>query len=146
MDTRESVNHPSHYNSSIVECIDVIEHMGFNIGSSVKYIWRSNHKDKLIEDLKKSRWYIDREIERRNSFTLFQKLLNNIYSKLYSPRYKLDTVSIIYISYQFNNHEIGSIFINLYFADRYKNDIARLIHAKKEINEYIYKITNGVFE
>jgi hypothetical protein len=64
--TREAVNHPQHYNGhpSGVECITVVEHMSFNCGNAVKYVWRADHKGKRIEDLKKARWYIDREIQR----------------------------------------------------------------------------------
>jgi hypothetical protein len=38
--------------------------MNFNLGNAMKYIWRTDHKNGL-EDLKKARWYIDREIQRR---------------------------------------------------------------------------------
>lgn len=64
----EAVNHPAHYTNhpSGVECIQVTEHMGFCLGNAVKYIWRADDKGKAIEDLKKARWYIDREIERRS--------------------------------------------------------------------------------
>lgn len=64
---RETVNHPKHYNThpSGIECIDVIEHLNFNIGSAIKYLWRVDDKDNPIEDLKKAAWYIKREIERR---------------------------------------------------------------------------------
>jgi len=58
---------PSHYKShpSGVECIDIVEWFPFNLGNTVKYIWRAGHKNKnQIEDLKKARWYLDREIER----------------------------------------------------------------------------------
>jgi hypothetical protein len=48
-----------------VECIDVVEHMGFNVGSAVKYLWRADEKGAPLVDLKKARWYIDREITRR---------------------------------------------------------------------------------
>lgn len=63
----DSVNHPQHYNQhpSGVECITVVEHMGFNLGNAVKYVWRADLKADAIEDLKKARWYIDREIQRR---------------------------------------------------------------------------------
>ncbi len=61
-----NVDHPSHYNQnkSGVECIDVVEHMTFNVGNAVKYLWRAFDKGNTIEDLQKSRWYIDREIQR----------------------------------------------------------------------------------
>jgi len=63
----EKVDHPKHYNSnpSGVECIDVVEHMNFNVGNAIKYLWRADEKGAPIEDLKKARWYIDREIQRR---------------------------------------------------------------------------------
>ncbi|NDC25385.1 MAG: DUF3310 domain-containing protein [Proteobacteria bacterium] len=62
----DSVNHPKHYTShpSGVECIEITEHMNFNLGNATKYIWRSSIKGKEIEDLRKARWYIDREIQR----------------------------------------------------------------------------------
>jgi uncharacterized protein DUF3310 len=60
------INHPSHYTShpSGIECIEVVEHMPFNVGNAIKYLWRAGLKGSLIEDLKKARWYIDREIQR----------------------------------------------------------------------------------
>jgi len=62
----DKVNHPEHYRKhpSGVECIQVTEHMGFCLGNAVKYIWRAGHKGSAIEDLKKARWYIDRELAR----------------------------------------------------------------------------------
>jgi len=61
----DKVNHPKHYKShpSGIECIQITEHMNFNLGNAVKYIWRTDHKNG-IEDLKKAVWYINREIER----------------------------------------------------------------------------------
>lgn len=65
--TDPAVNHPRHYNvhPSGVECIDVVEHMSFNRGNAVKYIWRAGEKDgKEIQDLRKAIWYLEREIQR----------------------------------------------------------------------------------
>lgn len=66
--TNDPVNHPSHYTDGNIEVIDFIEDkkLGFNTGNSVKYIARAGKKDpnKTIEDLKKARWYLDREIGR----------------------------------------------------------------------------------
>jgi hypothetical protein len=61
------VNHPPHYTShpSGVECITVTEHMGFNLGNALKYIWRADLKDDAVTDLFKARWYIEREIAKR---------------------------------------------------------------------------------
>lgn len=68
VDHTEQVDHPEHYNShpSGVECIDVAEHYGFSIGNAIKYLWRAGLKGDAIEDLKKARWYIDREIQKRS--------------------------------------------------------------------------------
>ena len=62
----DAVNHPSHYNTGAIEVIDAIEDwgLGFALGNAVKYIARAAHKGKMIEDLKKARWYLDREIQR----------------------------------------------------------------------------------
>lgn len=62
----DSVNSPSHYRShpSGVECIQIAEHMNFNRGNALKYLWRAGEKQNEIEDLKKARWYLDREIAR----------------------------------------------------------------------------------
>lgn len=62
----DPVNHPAHYNGhpSGVECITVVEHMGFCIGNAVKYLWRAGQKGDALQDLKKARWYVDREIAR----------------------------------------------------------------------------------
>lgn len=61
------VNHPPHYTNhpSGIECIQVTEHMGFNLGNAVKYIWRADLKGKSEEDLKKAIWYLERELSKR---------------------------------------------------------------------------------
>ena len=69
----DPVNHPQHYTSSpskcafghSIECIQITEHMGFCLGNAIKYIWRADLKADAIEDLKKARWYLDREIAKR---------------------------------------------------------------------------------
>ena len=63
---KEMINHPQHYNMGKFEAIDVIEdwQLNFNLGNTVKYISRAGHKDDIIQDLKKSLWYLDREIKR----------------------------------------------------------------------------------
>lgn len=63
----DPVNHPKHYTNhpSGVECITVTEHMGFCLGNAMKYIWRADEKHDAIEDLRKAKWYIEREIAKR---------------------------------------------------------------------------------
>jgi hypothetical protein len=57
---------PPHYQAhpSGIECIQITEHMNFCLGNAIKYIWRAGLKNNAIEDLRKARWYIDREIAR----------------------------------------------------------------------------------
>ena len=64
----DMLNQPPHYTQHPcgVECITVTEHMGFCLGNAVKYIWRADLKGG-IEDLKKARWYIEREIAKREA-------------------------------------------------------------------------------
>lgn len=63
---RDVVNHPTHYTLGGIEVIDAIEawSLGFHLGNAVKYIARADHKARRLEDLKKARWYLDREIAR----------------------------------------------------------------------------------
>jgi hypothetical protein len=66
IEQHEAVNHPTHYTShpSGVECIQITEHFNFCIGNAIKYLWRAGLKGEAIEDLKKARWYVDRELAR----------------------------------------------------------------------------------
>lgn len=64
----DPVEHPAHYTKGGIECIDGIrsaltdeEFRGFCKGNVLKYIWRERSKNG-IEDLKKSRWYLDKLI------------------------------------------------------------------------------------
>jgi hypothetical protein len=63
----DMVNHPAHYSGhpSGIECIEIVRHMGFNLGNAFKYIWRADLKGSSIQDLKKAVWYINDEIEKR---------------------------------------------------------------------------------
>ena len=71
----DNVNHPTHYTSNpakcscgaSVECIQITEHMGFNLGNAIKYVWRADLKADAVEDLRKARWYIEREIQKRTA-------------------------------------------------------------------------------
>lgn len=62
----DSVNHPSHYTAFGIEVIDLTEHLSFCRGNAIKYLARAGLKNPAteLEDLKKARWYIDREIAR----------------------------------------------------------------------------------
>jgi len=61
---QDPVNHPDHYTSGNIECLDAIksalgENYQFYVqGNLIKYIWRFNHKNG-VEDLKKAQFYLD---------------------------------------------------------------------------------------
>ena len=62
---RDPVEHPAHYTFGKIEVLDAIEDWGldYHRGNILKYIVRAGKKgDKLIEDLRKARFYLDRYI------------------------------------------------------------------------------------
>ena len=66
--SQDVVNKPAHYTDGNIEVIDFIEDkkLGFHLGNAVKYISRAGKKDpaKMVEDLQKAKWYLEREINR----------------------------------------------------------------------------------
>lgn len=70
----EVIDHPPHYVAAGIEAIDVIEayELSFRLGNAVKYLLRAGRKGDRLEDLRKARWYLEREIatlERERSAT-----------------------------------------------------------------------------
>jgi len=63
--SEERIDHPPHYTShpSGVECVEIAEHMSFNLGNALKYVWRMGLKGEgtRLEDVKKALWYVERE-------------------------------------------------------------------------------------
>lgn len=72
-----AVEHPSHYTSGGIECIDAMKAMlsgyeqakiatkfywHFLSGQVLKYLWRWPLKECPLQDLKKASWYLDRLI------------------------------------------------------------------------------------
>lgn len=72
-ETNEMVDHPAHYNSGEIECIDAmlsaygkdsVQH--FCLLNAFKYLWRTEHKNGK-EDLDKAIWYIRKYLELEES-------------------------------------------------------------------------------
>jgi hypothetical protein len=63
-EVKDNVNSPKHYTTGGIETIDYIEakSLNYNLGNVVKYVSRSDYKGSKLEDLKKARWYLCREI------------------------------------------------------------------------------------
>lgn len=61
------INSPSHYADTKIEVIDYIEdkRLGYHLGNVVKYVSRAGRKgkDKMLEDLYKAKWYLERKIK-----------------------------------------------------------------------------------
>ena len=68
---QDNVNHPKHYTILGFEVIDILEAITphypkkivGHIWNTLKYQFRVPFKGKLLEDLKKSRFYLDRAID-----------------------------------------------------------------------------------
>lgn len=65
----DNVEHPNHYKSESIECIDaMVETQGveatkaFCVCNAFKYIWRHDKKNG-IEDIKKAVWYLNKFLE-----------------------------------------------------------------------------------
>lgn len=58
------VNHPPHYTQlgDGVEVIDITSKFSFVVGNVLKYVLRAEFKGSTLEDYRKARWYLNREI------------------------------------------------------------------------------------
>lgn len=58
---------PPHYQAAGVEMLHVVEafDLGFALGNVIKYVLRADRKGSALIDLRKARFYLDREIARR---------------------------------------------------------------------------------
>lgn len=64
--THDSIDRPAHYaEGRAFEPIDVIAdwELNYHLGNTLKYVSRAGRKQNQLEDLKKARWYLSREIE-----------------------------------------------------------------------------------
>lgn len=65
----DNVNHPAHYGTGTIECIEYIEDfltteelIGYYRGNVAKYLHRWRYKNG-VEDLKKAQWYLKKLIQ-----------------------------------------------------------------------------------
>lgn len=81
----DDVQRPAHYNKhpSGVECIEIAEYMGFNLGNAFKYLWRGGLKNtSAVEDYRKAMWYLRRYDEQRGPLpqvqpSVFREIMGN---------------------------------------------------------------------
>lgn len=69
-DEVDMVNHPQHYSAHGIEPIDYIEShdLNFNLGNVIKYVSRAPFKGTELQDLKKAKWYLEREIKKHDKY------------------------------------------------------------------------------
>lgn len=66
------ISHPARYGGDTAyECIKVLEawlppeqYKGFLRGNAIKYLCRVGKKDETVQELKKSKWYLEKLIEK----------------------------------------------------------------------------------
>jgi hypothetical protein len=79
---KDMINNPSHYTSGKYEHADVVLDQGWDyfLGNCTKYLWRVGKKDpnKIVEDLEKARWYLNRKIQLVKWPTLTSKQANKV--------------------------------------------------------------------
>ena len=66
MTKHDPIDSPAHYaEGRQYEPIDVIAdwELNYHLGNCLKYVSRAGRKLNQLEDLKKARWYLDREIQ-----------------------------------------------------------------------------------
>lgn len=88
------VDHPKHYNTRGMECIEFVELLPFNLGNAVKYIWRAGEKDDIIQDYEKAEWYLKRFLHQCKDVRVymtdtFYKKLENVRDSFVSEQIKL---------------------------------------------------------
>lgn len=69
----DMVNHPPHYQTDGIECIDAIRaslglegFVAYCRGNAIKYSWRAGKKGETAQDLKKAAWYLNRAADELN--------------------------------------------------------------------------------
>jgi len=57
----DPVEHPSHYTSGTIECIDFIDSCGYGLdfclANAIKYLTRCKLKGTTVQDIRKAIWY-----------------------------------------------------------------------------------------
>lgn len=147
--SKDMVNHPEHYETNGIECIDaMVASQGkeavsnYYICNAFKYIWRHQHKGKSVEDIQKAIWYLNKYVElnedqtsRSNARTIVEEIDTK---KLIYDLSKLNPIFLNAFPYWENDH-ILSIYTDsswmyynsspLYQFDFNKITRGEIIHA-----------------
>ena len=142
---KELINSPKHYNNhpSTIECIELIRLMNFNIGNAVKYIFRRDDKENIIQDLKKAKWYITDEINYRNQkkFNKFFGSVTLVFNRVFRydlyDFYKENQLKIAKLNQYEESHCIKRIYELLNDANYYFYETKHLDDALSYLSMFI---------
>jgi len=94
----DMVNKPPHYAGTRWEAIEIIEALGnqFRLGNALKYIFRHKMKNGE-EDLKKARWYLEREFaqEHPTESDAFDLPFWRAYARDFAESFGIDDVNLM---------------------------------------------------
>lgn len=80
----DPVNHPTHYTSGTIECIDFIDSCGYGLdfclANAIKYLTRCKLKGTCEQDIRKAIWYATHAAEgiRKGVYTISEKEAANL--------------------------------------------------------------------
>lgn len=83
---KDPINPPHYKNGPFkmrnLECIEVTRHLPFAAGNAVKYVWRAGNKGPVMEDLKKSMWYLTEWISAASDpWLVFRETLRTMFGQ-----------------------------------------------------------------
>src|ERR1035438_5917514 len=133
------VDRPAHYTShpSGIEAIEICGYMGFNTGNAFKYVFRMENKWDPVEDLKKSNWYIDRELFQRGFSTKDDLVYHDFYTDWACVMKSHDKTDLIYRIVGKSPGNLEKALFYVWCADLYKTEWWGLKMAKVFINQEI---------
>ena len=142
MTENNAVSHPSHYCDGGIETIDYIIALSapFHLGNVIKYISRAGKKDKnkTLQDIEKSKWYLDNYIHHVDCRRSFSSFVDGI-----SPKNVINITSEDFIKAKkiTNNHLQSAIrFIDEAMRNNTNDGIKFVMilnSASNAINKYI---------
>lgn len=141
--SHDNINHPQHYKTFPIECIEITEHLDFCLGNAVKYIYRAGTKgggiDKTIEDFKKALWYLERADYNNNldiaSFPKAQKRLQLLCSSIANNEQYLRFYNAYKKMEQSAHIVFRDLFTCKYYSDKMIEDLINLRQTYIQVNK-----------
>lgn len=140
LETFDSVNHPSHYNThpSGVETIDIVREFDFALGNAWKYLMRFRYKGKPKEDLEKAVWYMNDYMSHRDLYNDFSVKHSNEKTEMLinKARKVIAAENVPEVK-----HALRAILEQALFG---RNIVCDFIKAKDELESQVEKIATSL--